>query len=233
MGLYDRDWYTERRHFERKKTHLLTHPLIWMAAALVFVWLVAAPGTLNRIRTRLAAAIAPQEPAATPVPDATPVLQRAETREASVVSPPPPRPHRFAADEVPWPSQNSARGEAATTPGTIYRCRSYGGQLFWSQAHCQQQRALIDRIASVPPGMPFDQQVTLAQRDANEMAASIRADEQRAARQTLCGALQTERDRIWSRHKDGQYQPPEVSGPDQTRWRQIETLLNQNGCLRR
>jgi len=46
--------------------------------------------------------------------------------------------------------------------GTIYLCKAYSGGLFWSSAHCNQRSALIERIASVPDGMPFDQQVALA-----------------------------------------------------------------------
>jgi hypothetical protein len=46
-------------------------------------------------------------------------------------------------------------------PGTIYRRKNYAGGMFWSQAHCSQHNALIERIASVPPALPFQQQVDL------------------------------------------------------------------------
>jgi len=48
---------------------------------------------------------------------------------------------------------------------TIYLCRAYSGGSFWSSSHCSQQKALIERIVSVPDGMPFDQQVGLGQQD--------------------------------------------------------------------
>jgi hypothetical protein len=46
---------------------------------------------------------------------------------------------------------------------SLYLCRSYGGGTFWASNHCNQHSALIERIVSVPDGMPFDQQVTLAE----------------------------------------------------------------------
>lgn len=45
----------------------------------------------------------------------------------------------------------------------LYRCRSYGGGLFWSQTHCQQHGALIDRIESVPSGLSPDRQIRVAE----------------------------------------------------------------------
>jgi hypothetical protein len=54
---------------------------------------------------------------------------------------------------VPWPA------EAAT----IYHCKAYSGGTFWSAAHCREHNALIDRIVTVPDGMPFDQQVNLGE----------------------------------------------------------------------
>jgi hypothetical protein len=119
------------------------------------------------------------------------------------------------------------------TPGTIYQCRSYGGQTFWAQAHCHVHQALIVRIASVPTGLPFDQQVRLAEGDAQTVERSIREEQELVARGVRCARLQTERDQIWSRYSNWQYQPAEVVGPDQTRWRQLDAQLNANGCIRR
>lgn len=48
---------------------------------------------------------------------------------------------------------------------TIYLCRAYSGGSFWSSSHCSQKSALIERIVSVPDGMPFDQQVHLGEQD--------------------------------------------------------------------
>jgi hypothetical protein len=53
---------------------------------------------------------------------------------------------------------------------TIYLCRNYAGGQFWSDTTCQQQRATIDRMTSVPSDLPFAQQVAIAQAQANEAA---------------------------------------------------------------
>ena len=50
----------------------------------------------------------------------------------------------------------------AAPAGEVFMCKSYGGGTFWSSAHCSRHNALIERIVSVPDGMPFDQQVKLA-----------------------------------------------------------------------
>ncbi|MDO8776825.1 MAG: hypothetical protein Q7K57_50570 [Burkholderiaceae bacterium] len=47
--------------------------------------------------------------------------------------------------------------------GSIYLCKAYGGGTFWSKAHCNQHKALIERIVSVPDSLPFDQQVALGE----------------------------------------------------------------------
>lgn len=51
----------------------------------------------------------------------------------------------------------------AAQAGTIYHCKAYSGGTFWSAAHCREHNALIDRIVTVPDGMPFDQQVNLGE----------------------------------------------------------------------
>lgn len=52
---------------------------------------------------------------------------------------------------------------APVQAASIYLCKTHGGATFWSSAHCRQHDALIDRIESVPDGLPFDQQVALAE----------------------------------------------------------------------
>jgi hypothetical protein len=55
---------------------------------------------------------------------------------------------------------------------SIYLCRAYGGGNFWAKTHCNQHNALIERIASVPAGLPFDLQVNIGEqqrRDAQSL----------------------------------------------------------------
>jgi hypothetical protein len=56
----------------------------------------------------------------------------------------------------------SARGDLAGKT-TIYLCQSYGGGQFWTREHCAQRDALVERMETVPSGMPFEQQVEMAQ----------------------------------------------------------------------
>ena len=56
--------------------------------------------------------------------------------------------------------------------GSIYLCKAYSGGTFWSQAHCNQHNALIDRIVSVPDNLPFDQQVQLGEQGRHARAAA-------------------------------------------------------------
>ena len=55
----------------------------------------------------------------------------------------------------------------AASSATIYLCEGYSGGKFWSSVHCREKQALIDRMETVPDGLPFDQQVDMAsqQRD--------------------------------------------------------------------
>lgn len=67
----------------------------------------------------------------------------------------------------------SAPAPAETTRTQIYLCKAYDGGMFWSSAHCNQQRAHIERIAPVPPGLPFHEQVAIAQQQRDAARSAI------------------------------------------------------------
>ena len=69
-----------------------------------------------------------------------------------------------------WLVQGHSQAE---TPDQIYRCRAYGGGQFWSEQHCQQHGALIERIESVPAGMSFERQVKVAEQGAGRSAKAV------------------------------------------------------------
>jgi len=52
---------------------------------------------------------------------------------------------------------------SSVNASTIYYCKAYSGGMFWSNTVCSSQKAVIERTANVPDGMPFNQQVELAQ----------------------------------------------------------------------
>lgn len=59
------------------------------------------------------------------------------------------------------PTAPNRPGDGVTT---IYRCKSYSGVVFWSSKHCHEQKALVERMVSVPSGLRFQDQVAEATR---------------------------------------------------------------------
>lgn len=116
---------------------------------------------------------------------------------------------------------------------TIYLCRAYGGGEFWSSDHCNKRSALIVRMASVPDGMPFEQQVQIVSQELRRTESLQNQEAQERSRLQQCGQLKAEKDGIWSRYSTGQYQPNEVVGPDRMRWKVIEAEQRRLNCPQR
>lgn len=72
----------------------------------------------------------------------------------------------------------------AAQSATIYLCKAYSGGTFWSSGHCSSQKAMIERMVSVPDGMPFEQQVQLGNQAAAE-AAKLTTTPQSQSTQTV------------------------------------------------
>jgi hypothetical protein len=175
VGLDDRDYMRERnrRNFDNlvkdsawpftppaEKQSFVGMVLFWVALAFILYklygwWEPRKTARANHVATATQQPTervqAPEPPRAAPgVPgvDTAPARVLQASRQLYTPSPTPAAPVEVA------PPQTS---------GTIYLCKNYSGGTFWAQAHCGQHNALIDRMASVPPGMPFDQQVQLAE----------------------------------------------------------------------
>ena len=56
---------------------------------------------------------------------------------------------------------------------TIYLCKAYNGGAFWANAYCGQYKAHVDRIAEVPDGLPFSQQVAIAEQQKSAAAVTM------------------------------------------------------------
>ncbi|MDR3454301.1 MAG: hypothetical protein P4L96_16150 [Rhodoferax sp.] len=78
--------------------------------------------------------------------------------------------------------------------------------------------------------LPFDQQVALAENEANATRAQSAAQDREVARLRRCEALQAERDSIWSRYSNRQLQPPDVIGQDRSRTLGIQAEQQRLGC---
>lgn len=191
MGLDDRDYMRERhrRHLHRmvlvdrdrpftppkEGPSLLTMVVTWIGVAFL---LFKAYGwwqekkQVERATRPLPAATAGYAQRAGETPTGRQQPPEQPTVHSYTAPPPPPaaRPAITRAPE-PAPRQNAA----PTTSGTIYHCKAYDGGTFWSTAHCAEHRALIDRIASVPPGLPFDQQVQIAEQRRQAMMTTVQA----------------------------------------------------------
>jgi hypothetical protein len=174
VGLSDRDYMRDRAR-ENYRRELAFRPpskgmglpwmiLFWIVLAWVLFKVYTAFGPNVRQTGHQNARSVPQhvEPLA-PVsravearPTRTEDAARAPSR---ALSPAPTSPPPQAASETPHATN------------TIYLCRAYNGGTFWAQAHCNQHNALIERIAYVPPTLPFDQQVAIASQQQRTGAA--------------------------------------------------------------
>ena len=130
--------------------------------------------------------------------------------------------------EVPTVPVSASQNQGAVT---IYHCKAYSGGTFWSSAYCGTQQALLDRTASVPSGMSFEQQVRIAEAQRAEAATLYnRQPSQSVQVADRCASLKREREAIESRYSNWQWQPLEVINPDQNRMRGLRAEQNHLGC---
>lgn len=118
----------------------------------------------------------------------------------------------------------------STSADTIYHCKAYGGGTFWASTACSNHKALIDRIANVPSGMSWDQQVQIAEGQRNASSNQAAVETTQSSQASRCAALKFERDKIWSRYSNWQFQPPEVVGPDRQRTIAIQAEQQALSC---
>lgn len=175
MGLQDRDYMHERREQPFPPAAGREAPS-WLIVLLIVLvgyatyrgydrWLGVAPES-NPSVASVPASEAVKPPAMMSVPDRT---------ERS--APPPPAWSRCDAGgktvytDEPCPAGSSLSAGAAAPPLldepnktlTLYHCKGYDGRTFWANSHCNQHRALVDRMVNVPANVSFEQQVALAE----------------------------------------------------------------------
>ena len=260
MGLQDRDYMHGRRRSGRpfsppKPARTSTLAIILLCAMGLFALYKGADWWLDHQAAQMQRPIV-ASPTAPALETSTPPDQRSTYPVYPAIQvPPPPETARHVAKcvqggstsysdadcasgeatraLVSQPDLRATQAPAATSRdalATIYLCKAYNGGTFWSSSHCNQHRALIDRMVSVPSTLPFDQQVALAENEANAMRAQTAAQNQERSRLRRCEALQVERDTIWSRYSNRQLQPPEVIGQDRSRTLGIQAEQRRLGC---
>jgi hypothetical protein len=167
MGLSDRDYMRERDRARRDSDRPFTPPSTsagWPWTLLI--WLVAG-FVLFKLYVK-------HEPSQHQAPAKTVRIQQQEL-QAGTASRAEVDEERASAEVARQPPPTTTRN-ATPSSNTIYLCRAYNGGTFWAQAHCNQHNALIERIAYVPPDLPFDQKVAIATEQRRHSAAMIQND---------------------------------------------------------
>ncbi|QCB47616.1 hypothetical protein [Hydrogenophaga sp. PAMC20947] len=102
---------------------------------------------------------------------------------------------------------------------TLYRCKPYSGGAFWSTRHCNQQKALVDRMVTVPRNMTLNQKIAIAERSLNKAQSPVQQVpvSQRAVASTDKQAECSRLDEV-IRHIDARARQPQ-SGQEQDRLR--------------
>ena len=115
---------------------------------------------------------APHPPTAVPAVPAVPAVRRC-LRDGQVLLTDQPCDAAQALQAAPSRAVPAPEAQRASS-GEIYLCKAYDGRFFWASTHCNQHRAHIDRIARVPPDLPFEDQVRIGQQQ--RQAALARQD---------------------------------------------------------
>lgn len=233
MGIEDRDWYRDEQrkrlenidYFKRK-----SQPTNWLV--IILFWTVLLYG-LFQLSKRFELFHLGSTFAGIPglaEADSKPLPRTPAARPITEAERPQPRPTQVA----PVTTQIYQESIAPNNPqgsATIYRCKAYSGGVFWSSAYCGTQQALVDRIATVPSGMSFEQQIQIAEGQRLEAMALYNQQPSAAVqRSSRCVALKREREIIESRYTNWQWQPLEVINPDQTRMKGLRAEQARLAC---
>jgi hypothetical protein len=229
MGIEDRDWYQDEQLRRLKKS---PKPRGWLVIflfwAVVFFVLFQFLKHHEEISIKWPFSFNFRQ--ATPAPD-PPAAQTSYAEPNNPQTMQQPVPVRHQQQIVSQVDQEPTVESRPQGSATIYRCKAYSGGIFWSSAHCGTQQALIDRMVTVPNGLPFEQQVQIA--EGQRVAAMTLYDQKPSAevqRSDQCLALKRERETIESRYTNWQWQPLEVINPDQTRMRGLRAEQARLGC---
>jgi hypothetical protein len=174
MGLSDRDYMRERdrARFDRER------PFAPPPGGIGWPWMVLFWVVLAAVLFKIYGTYLPLKPRVQPktVQGSAPIAPplRRDERPSELPAPRAEQQQTARHVERPETSPPLVAREAPATGNTIYLCRAYSGGSFWANTHCNQHNALIERIAYVPAGLPFQQQVDVA-REQQSQSQSLAA----------------------------------------------------------
>ena len=127
--------------------------------------------------------------------------------------------------ETVTPPNNTA------TPGQLYFCRAPDGHSsYWSSNWCRATGGHTVDVVSVPSGLTFAQQVTIAEPTRATKQAAVTASESARDRYSNCRAIDDELAQIWARYDRGQFNTSAQIGRDQQRTRELRSQRASLGC---
>ena len=116
------------------------------------------------------------------------------------------------------------------TPGQLYFCRAPDGHSsYWSSNWCRATGGHTVDVVSVPSGLTFAQQVTIAEQTRATKQAAVTASDSARDRYSNCRAIDDELAQIWARYDRGQFNTAAQIGRDQQR---TSELKSQRASLR-
>jgi hypothetical protein len=178
VGLQDRDYMRDRNRSASENEPPFRPPAERQSLLLMILWWLGIAYILFKMfgwwqeKNAVRSPVVPVAPSIQQLPYVPPTVvvapARPETPSVERPSLPPRQTHA-----APAPEPRVIESLRPQTGGTIYHCKNYSGGTFWAQAHCAQHNALIDRIANVPAGLPFEQQVNIAEQQRQAAARNI------------------------------------------------------------
>src|SRR6478736_4667345 len=102
---------------------------------------------------------------------------------------------------------------------TIYECRAYNGESFWSNAPCRTHNALTASMHPAPDDIPFEQQVDLIQKGIQRANNTRTAESQERERLAGCNAVNRGLKELDSKYSNWQYVPIDQVNADQAQRR--------------
>jgi hypothetical protein len=180
MGLQDRDYMHERKSpfTPPKGRQTSTLMIILVIVSTMFLlykcygWLLDR-GIPQRITQRVAAPGQPHAAPEVPVVQGVPLGWVPCIVNGQVLYSASGCPDKTATTHSADPPSRQPPQDSSPRVVTLFHCKAYNGGTFWVNTHCNQHKALVDRMVSVPGNLSFEQQVQIAEVQRNTASAAV------------------------------------------------------------